>query len=382
MEAMAFESGAWRFMLHGFWNGLYQDESEPRGDAELFSTNMAMLEAARALGRGRLDFRGMVSLEPTLGREGYPLLLQTGESADGRNPLFDRQHPHDLFMEVAVSYAQALGRRDRLFVYFAPVGEPAIGPTAFMHRGSASDNPIAPLSHHWLDGAHISYGVLSLGWTHDERWKIDVSLFNGREPDADRWDFDSLRFDSLSARLTWNPTANWSAQMSGARVREPDRLHPGLDVIRFTASATYNRPSPRGNWQTTLAYGRNDTERLTSPPEFLPPGVHYHFTPGVSPVQHALLAETGWRFASAHGLFARAEWVQKNELFLVADRRHDLVYDAAKLGGGYVFDFIALESFRVGAGAYASLEIVPRELELVYGATPRSWGLFLRVKIV
>ncbi len=361
-------------MFHGFVNLVYQDESGRRGEAQTFSTNMAMVHAGRSLGRGRFGFRVMASLEPTMGERGYPLLLQTGESADGRNPLFDRQHPHDLFMEIAARY-----EREGFFVYFAPVGEPALGPSAFMHRLSAYDNPIAPLTHHWLDGAHISHGVLTFGWETQGRWKLDGSIFNGREPDADRWDIDGFDLDSFAARLTYNPTPNWSAQVSASRVKEPDRLHPSLDVVRFTGSATYHRPLSRGYWQTTVAYGRNDTERLTGAPATLPPGAHIHFTPGISPVQHAALLETGLRFGGAHAVFGRVEWAEKNELFLAADRRHDVVYDVGKASAGYVFDFLVFPGARIGAGAYGSFQWVESELDFVYGKSPRSFGIFVRV---
>ncbi len=361
-------------MFHGFVNLAYQDESGVRGESEAFSTNMAMFHAERSLGEGRFGFRVMASLEPSLGARGYPMLLQTGESADGRNPLFDRQHPHDLFMEIAARY-----QRGGLFVYFAPVGEPALGPPAFMHRLSAYDNPIAPITHHWLDGSHISHGVLTVGWESEGRWKLDGSLFNGREPDAHRWDLDGFDLDSFAARLTYNPSPRWSTQVSAAWVREPDRLHPSLDVVRVTASTTYHRPLARGYWQTTVAYGRNDTERLTAPPATLPPGVHYHFTPGISPVQHALLIETGLRFANAHAVFGRLEWAEKNELFLAADRRHDVVYNVGKVSAGYVFDFLVRPHARIGVGAYGSLLRVEPELDFVYGTRPRSFGIFVRV---
>jgi hypothetical protein len=369
-------------MLHGFANFVYQDESEPRGDAGFFSTNMIGLGGERSLGRGGFSFRVMGSLEPTLGARGYPLILQTGETADNRNPLFDRQHPHDVFMEIAAKYERPLGSRGSWFAYFAPIGQPALGPAAFMHRASASDNPVAPLSHHWLDGTHISHGVLTLGYQHGETLKIDGSLFNGREPDSDRWDVDGFALDSFSARVTYQPSPNWSMQASASRLSEPERLHPSLDVIAFTATATYNRPLARGNWQTTLAYGRNDTERLTAPPESLPEGVHIHFTPGISPVQHAVLTETGLRFASRHTVFGRFEWVEKNELFLAADRRHDLIYDVSKISAGYILDFLAVSFLRVGAGAYASALFLPSDLDFVYGERPRSVGAFLRIKIV
>jgi hypothetical protein len=382
MESIHFASGRWSFMLDGFANLVYQAEREPRGESEVFSTNMVMLGGERSLGRGGFRFRVMASLEPSLGKEGYPLLLQTGESADGSNPLFDRQHPHDLLMEAAVVYERPAGSAGSLFVYFAPVGEPALGPSAFVHRFSASDNPVAPLSHHWLDGTHITHGVLTVGYARAGKLKLEASAFNGREPDAERWGVDSFALDSFAARASFNPSPNWSLQVSAAKVSEPDRLHPSLDVIRFTTSATYNRALARGNWQATVAYGRNDTERLTAPPASLPPGVHIHFTPGVSPVQHAVLAEADLRFRNRHAVFARGEWAEKNELFLAADRRHDLIYDVGKASFGYVVDFVTRPELRIGAGGYGAAIFVPSELEFVYGKRPFSWGVFVRLKIV
>jgi len=47
-------------------------------------------------GDALFGFRVMGSIEPVMGRSGYPLLLQTGETADGTTPLLDRQHPHDV----------------------------------------------------------------------------------------------------------------------------------------------------------------------------------------------------------------------------------------------------------------------------------------------
>jgi hypothetical protein len=382
MEMIHFNSGAWAFMVHGFANFAYQEESEPRGTSEFFSTNMAMFSAGRGVGQGRFNVRFMGTLEPTLGSDGYPLLLQTGETADGINPLFDRQHPHDLFMEVALRYDRPFGEADAFFVYFAPVGDPAIGPSAFMHRFSGVDNPVAPLAHHWLDSTHISYGVVTAGWSRANTVLLEGSVFNGREPDADRWDVDAIQLNSFSTRITVNPTPNWAIQGSMGWLKEPEILHPDQDLLRMTASVTYNRPlgasSRWGNWQTTAAWGRN---KWDEPPATAPLTGHIHFTPGVQPTRNAVLAETGIRFMSMHTVFARWEWAEKDELFISADRRHQLVYDVTKLSAGYLIDFLRLSHLRVGAGVYGALHWVPRDLDIVYGGTPSSVGFFLRLKI-
>src|SRR5262249_8855710 len=147
----------------------------------------------------------------------YPLLLASGETADGRTHLVDRQHPHDLFMELSGSYAYPIGERGSVFVYVGLPGEPAVGPPAFMHRAPIMDSPEAPISHHWLDSTHIVFGVVTAGITSGA-WKIDVSRFTGREPDANRFDIDRTRFDSTSARLSWNPLRRLSMQASWAHL--------------------------------------------------------------------------------------------------------------------------------------------------------------------
>lgn len=385
MEMIHFDSGAWAFMVHGFANFAYQQESEPRGTSEFFSTNMAMFSAGRGAGEGQFKFRFMASLEPTLGTTGYPLLLQTGETADGVNPLFDRQHPHDVLMEVALRYDRPFGKADSFFVYFAPVGDPALGPSAFMHRFSGVDNPVAPLAHHWLDSTHISYGVLTAGWSRANAVKLEASVFNGREPDQNRWDVDRIELNSFSTRLTVNPTPNWSVQASMGWLKAPEILHPDQDLLRMTASVTYNRvlggSSRWGNWQTTAAWGRNKWDQ-PFPGATAPVTGHVHFTAGVQPTRAAVLAETSIRFNSMHTVFGRWEWAEKDELFIAADRRHQLVYDVSKLDIGYLIDFLRLSHLRVGAGVYGAVHWVPKDLDIVYGDTPTSAGFFFRLKII
>ena len=346
---------------------------------------MAMFSAGRGAGAGDFNFRFMASLEPTLGRTGYPLLFQTGETADGVNPLFDRQHPHDVLMEVAFRYDIALGQADSLFFYFAPVGDPAIGPTAFMHRFSSIDNPTAPLAHHWLDATHISYGVLTFGWSRGGKVKLEGSIFNGSEPDAERWDVDEIKLDSFSTRITVDPTPNLSIQGSMGLLKGPEQLHPDQDLLRMTASVTHNKvlggDASWGNWQTTAAWGRNKWEEALPDPLGIVSG-HIHFTPGVQPTRNAVLAETGIRFKQAHTVFARWEWAEKDELFITADRRHQLVYDIQKLNAGYLIDFLRLSHARIGAGVYGSVHWVPDDLVFVYGERPTSYGFYLRLKII
>jgi hypothetical protein len=330
----------------------------------------------------------MGSLEPSLGRDGYPLLLQTGETADGTNPLFDRQHPHDVLMELGATYHRPIGKTDSVFLYVAPRGEPALGTTAFMHRWSSEGNPVAPLAHHWLDATHITYGVVTVGWARSNRVKIEGSVFNGREPDEARWNVDRLRLNSFSGRFTLNPSPNWSFQASAAQLDSPETLHDGINVLRMTASVSYNRPLRNGNWQTTLAWGRNKrqpSEGVSTTSTTT--AAHLHLTGGGSSLepqvqaQGAVVLESAIRVKSAHTLFGRLEWAEKDELFLAADRRHSLVFDVSKLSVGYLFELPDLSIAKLGLGAYASWHGLPEDLLLVYGEQPRTLAVFARVRL-
>jgi hypothetical protein len=389
MEGLHFAAGSWSAMLHGFVTAAHNRDPEPRGQSELFSTSMVMFQAARPLGKGPFGFRFMGSMEPTMGRSGYPLLLQTGETADGTLPLVDRQHPHDLFMEIAATYSLPLSGESSLYFYFAPVGEPALGPPAFMHRASAVDNPIAPITHHWLDSTHITFGVFTVGFVGGNKMKLEGSIFTGREPNQNRWGLESPTFDSYSGRVTVNPTKDLSIQLSLAELNEPEILHQGLDIVRVTASAIYNRSLTDGNWQTTVAWGQNKRDAFFTPLQAVgqqaPTTTHIHYsgtgtvTPSV--VQHAFLAESALTVRSRHTFFSRFEMAQKDELFSPFDRRHGVVFDVSKLTGGYVLDLVNAPHVAIGLGGSASIHWLPDDLVFVYGETPSSYNFFARFKL-
>ena len=351
--------GDWSTMAHGIVNLIYDRQGGPRGDTKTFSTSMLMVMAQRRAADGTLGVRAMVSADPMMGKRGYPLLLQTGESANGQ-PLIDRQHPHDLFMELAASYNHRLGERSSAFIYAGLPGEPALGPPAFMHRFSSEDNPEAPISHHWLDSTHITYGVLTLGYVYD-RFKLEGSVFRGREPDERRYDIETGKLDSASVRLSFNPTARWALQVSRARIKSPEELHPDADVDRTTASAIYRHQFGAVDTQTTLAWGRN------APTHGEPTSV--------------VLLETAARFARTHTLFARAERADKNELFPPEDPRAEEKFRVGKLSVGYIYDVPREGHWRFGIGGLISRYSIPGELAPVYG-NPTSFMLFARMKIV
>ena len=360
MEGIHSQLSGWATMLHGSADFIYDDQGGKRGDTQFFSESMIMATASRPLGPGTFGLRGMGSLDPLMGRNGYPLLLQSGETPDGMRPLIDRQHPHDLFMELAATYSLPVGKDSSVFGYVGYPGEPALGPTTFMHRFSGMMNPEAPIDHHWLDSTHITYGVATAGAVWKD-WKLEASLFNGREPDQSRYNFDHARFDSQSVRLSYNPSANWALQMSEGWINSPEQLEPDTDQRRTTASATYNLPFGGNNWQTTLAWGENDNH------------------PG--PTLDAWLLESAVKFHETHTLFARAERAEKNELFEAPDTRAGETFRVNKLSAGYLYEQPVAEHLKLGVGGVGSVYALPNKLDSAYGSTPVSFMLFTRVAL-
>jgi hypothetical protein len=364
-------SGAWMLMLHGNAFLEYIKTGTDRGDDQFGSINWIMGTAQRSAGGGQLQFRLMLSAEPaTVGHCGYPSLLQSGEFCDGA-PLHDRQHPHDLFMEAVADYRRAINDRVAFELYGGPVGEPALGPTAFPHRLSALPNPIAPISHHWLDSTHISFGVIT-GAVYGRRWKAEVSAFNGREPDDQRWDFDLAPLDSYSGRFWLLPTPQWALQVSAGHLTEAEFRLSGsrADVTRTTASATYHRLVSSRLWATTIAWGQN---RENEPP------VSHGF--GASHTTSAFTAETAADVTAKDYVFGRAELAGKTPGELGVPETIQAVFTVGKLQAGYTRWLNESHGVRVGAGGSVGVSIVPETLATFYGGrVGAEFALFLTVR--
>ncbi|MFO7676740.1 MAG: hypothetical protein R6X12_10540 [bacterium] len=350
-------------MLHysGFARFTSQDvlRRGTRGASRLDGPNWLMGMAGMPVGRaGRLSGRTMLSLDPlTVGGAGYPLLFQSGETWQGRE-LVDRQHPHDFLGELALAYGRALGADAGLFAYAGLPGEPAFGPPAFIHRPSAGDNPAAPLGHHLQDATHIIFGVATIG-ARLRQFKLDASLFTGREPDENRWNIDRPRFDSWSGRLSWNPGEAWALQVSHAFARSPEPGHEDVDVRKTTASALFSRRFGRERTlSAALVFGRND------PTE----------GPGLS----SLLVEAA--VAGRFGGHLRAELLQRtaSELDLDGEHGHDVHLVSALTLGGSVAVLRAVSS-ALRVGAQATVNFVGPALRAEYGRLPLSVDVFLRV---
>jgi len=355
-------SDDWMLMGHVLLNGVYDWQEGPRGDEKTFVSGMLMGMARRELGQGTLQFRGMLSPDPLMGKRGLPVLLASGETAHGETTLIDRQHPHDMIMELAASYSYSLTETDSVFLYGGLPGEPAFGPPAFMHRLSIMDSPEPPISHHWLDSTHITFGVVTLGYVHDN-WKLEASRFHGREPDQFRYDFDTGPLDSTAVRLSWNPTRELSFQVSWADVTSPEQLTPAEDQRKWSASGIYTRQvGAAGWWSTTAAWGRRSGEH----DEWLDAYI----------LESALHPNDEWT------VFARAEHVENNELLTTGDEHHGPTFTVNKASIGAIRDFALAEHVKVGVGALYALNFVPEGLEAAYGSsTPSGAMAFVRLKI-
>jgi hypothetical protein len=349
--------GDWTISSHVMLNGVYDWQEGPRGDEKTFVSGMIMASARRSIADDdALTLRGMLSPDPFMGKRGYPLLLAAGETADGETPLVDRQHPHDLFMELSATWAHELGGERSVFLYAGLPGEPAFGPPAFMHRPAAMMSPEAPITHHWLDSTHITFGVLTAGWVQGA-WKLEASQFTGREPDEERYDIERPRMDSTALRASWTPGANWALQTSWADVQSPELLEPDVDEERFSASALYVGALDAGrSWSATVAWGYKE--------------------PTEGPSTNAVALEAAWLLAPDWQLFARAEWIESNEL---GEDHHD-VHEVGKLSVGALRQFPVTERIRLGLGALYTIDDVDAALAPSYGGShPNGALVFLQL---
>jgi hypothetical protein len=375
MHAHASPAGSWEVGAH--WSAFVQRLAErgPRGASQFGSVNWMMVTGQRRTAGGRIVLRGMFSLDNwTIAGCGYPNLLASGELCDDE-PIYDLQHPHELFMEVAARYDRPLGRRLALQLYAGIAGEPALGPVAYPHRTSASANPISPISHHWLDATHISFGVVTAG-LYGNRWKAEASLFNGREPDASRHDIEWGALDSWSGRLWWAPSPGIVMQVSAAHLEdaEAQSLHDGgarFDVERMTASTTYHRRSSDGNvWATTIAWGRNE-EVLGRTDALL---VESTFALGDRDVwfgRHERNAKPSYDlgiFAPGSCASAHCPPSMTSCCSLPVATTPQPIYIVSKTQAGYMRYVHLWWRLKTGLGAVASLSRVPRDLEPTYGS--------------
>ena len=351
----------WSWMVTGIARLVLNDQSGPSGERDVESSNWNMLMGHHALGGGRLTLMLMNSLEPaTLEKDGSPQLFQTGEALEGR-PLVDHQHAHDFFMNLSATWRRPLGNEAAVWIQLAPVGEPALGPTAFMHRASSGENPAAPLGHHWQDSTHITSNVITFGLGRGAL-AFEGSAFHGAEPDDARWDIDGGAVDSFSGRMTLRLRGGFSAQLSHGHLEEPEELIPG-DLDRTTASLHFGARGDRP-FAASLVWGRNDEEH------------------GVS---ESLLLEAAYAATAADQIFGRTEYVEKDQILLVTKTLPDeeVAHELAAIRAltlGYLRDIELWRGLDTGVGVDVSAYAYPDALDEAYGDSPVSMHFFVRLR--
>lgn len=363
--------GDWNLMFHFEAKIGVNSQGGPRGVTKFESQNWFMTMATRRVGPGTLTLRGMFSLEPfTYSGAGSPQIFQTGEVYKGKS-IIDAQHPHDLVMELAAQYEVPVGERGSFFAYFGWPGEPALGPVAFMHRASASENPSAPLSHHLQDATHITNGVLTTGFAY--RWfKFEASIFNGREPDERRYGLEAGQWNSRSARVTFAPNRNWAIQFSHGLLKNPELLHKG-DTQRTTASIQYNRPFDRGNWAASLIWGRNREEHQDSGEVFR---------------LNSYTVESTLNFLDRNYLYTRLELVDKKDLLRAEDIQklglpagfHHPQFRIGAFTLGAARDIWNTDRLSLAVGGDVTFYSKPQQLDAIYGSNPTSYKFFFRIR--
>ena len=366
MYAYMINGKEWMTMIHGsiFLRYNNQDlfKSGSRGGSKVDAPNWFMAMTQRKVGNGGLfSINTMFSFDPFLvGPGGYPLLYQTGESYKGKK-LVDRQHPHDLFAELSANYTQRIAKDADVSLSVGYPGEPALGPPVFMHRLSAMNDPDAPLTHHYADATHITFGTATLGFRYKDV-KLEGSIFTGREPDEFRYNFNPIRLDSYSIRLSYNPSKEWALQVSNGWIHSPESIEPQQNVDRFTASAIYTKMMGDDSYiATTLVYGKN----------------HYSDNQKTLP---SVLLESSWQMHKT-AIYGRYEYVQKDadefDLTTTYPLNPNFTINAITLGTNRILATIAKTNLT--AGLQGTLNVSPSELRGLYGSTPLGFEVYLRI---
>jgi hypothetical protein len=361
--------GNWAFMFHANAFVVDTQQSGPRGSDKLFSTNWFMPMLSRDFGRQTVMFRTMLSLEPaTVSQRRYPELFQSGETAFGL-PIVDGQHPHDVFMEIAGRYDFRITERTGLYLYGGPVGDPALGPTAYPHRASASENFAATLAHHQQDSTHISNNVITVGFVGGPI-QLEASTFRGQEPNENRWNIDGGAPDSFSSRLTVGATKNLVGQFSIGRINNREALEPNLDTLRTTASLQHNTRLSTGHISSSLIWGRNKD-----------------LSDHGARIFNAYTAETTVNFFRRNWVWTRIENVDRDRTLLVGEKPAVLEVEEDPIGRvqAYTFGYerdlpTKPSSLNIGLGAQITTYGLPQSLKSIYGNRPAAFSIFLHLR--
>jgi hypothetical protein len=345
--------GNWTVMFHANSALVSVQQSGPRGGDKVFSTNWMMPMLYRSFGRQSVAFKTMLSLEPaTVTKRFYPELFQSGETAYGR-PIIDGQHPHNFVMELSGRYELQFDDRTRVFFYAGPVGDPALGPTAFSHRASASENVLAPLGHHQQDSTHIANSVLTGGFVQG-RIQLEASGFHGREPDENRWTIEGSKPDSFSSRITVAVNDNLSGQFSAGRINSREALEPAFDTIRTTASIHHHATFGSGHIATSIIWGRNRD-----------------FDAELKKISNSYGLESTIQFTKSNWAWTRIENLDRE-----TPRGRIQAYTL-----GYERDLpLHLTGLNAGIGAQVTVYGLPPQFKTLYGNNPATIAVLLRLR--
>jgi hypothetical protein len=360
-EASAQSMESWHWMADGVVFATFNHQDGDRGETQFRSQNWIMGSGSRKLGKGQLFVSAMLSAEPmTVTPRGYSELFQMGEAYQGLQNT-DRQHPHDFFGQLAAGYRLPIGSQGAITFFGAPVGEATLGPVAFMHRLSASENPTAPLGHHTFDSTHIAQGVVGLGIDAGP-FTLEGSAFHGREPDEHRYGVTPGALDSWATRL-WYRRGEWNAQASYGFLRQPEELEPG-NVQRATGSITWTRERADHAMSVTAMYGRNKRTYTDLP---------------------AVLFEGLGRIKRTF-FYTRVELldVETEHLLFpsIVHRPHpgELVDRLNAYTFGGVQNVYGMKWFSLGLGADVTFYNVPDILRSFYGDRPYGVHVFARIR--
>lgn len=364
--AYMFHGKKWMTMVHGSVFLRYNNQDVfnkgSRGGRNFDAPNWFMVMTQRDVGKnGLFTISGMFSLDPlTVGNAGYPLLYQTGESYQG-NKLVDKQHPHDLFAAISLNYTQRIAKNTDVNLSVGYPGEPSMGPPVFMHRLSAMNNPNAPLSHHYQDATHITFGVVTTGFRY-KNVKMEGSIYTGREPDEHRYGFDKIRMDSYAVRLSYNPSRQWALQVSNGWLHDPEGSNHHGSISRTTASAIHTKMlNDDSHISTTLVYGQN------------------HQTDG-GKTQPSVLLESNLQWHKT-AFYTRYEFVQKDADEMALDvlfpTNPNFNINALTVGVNRIL--ATAKQTNLSAGVQATFNASPKTLQGIYGNTPVGFQVYLRV---
>ena len=381
----------WIFGVNAFASLVFDHQGGKRGKSDVYSENYLSLTAIKPFSQSVLVLNSRFSLEPfTIGKRGYPLLLQVGGTANNKTFLVDAQHPHDLFSELSMNYIIKLNEDSNFNIYLGLPGAPALGPTGIQVCNIDLAVPESPLLHEALYSTEISYGVVTAGYN----WRnitLEGSIFNGRETDKNHFIIHKPKLDSFCGRLTTIFPYNLSAQISYGFLNSPEIVEPEINKKRLVVSLGWFKEFEDSYLQTMFGFAQNK------------------HIPGNT--TKGLIAEFLYNFKRNHSLFLRGELLETDELFhdehghshnqdnfnhchkhdvnckrkngLEIDRElFDKIFNVGRISSGYLYKFPPMDHIRFGLGCSGNISIIPEKLKPIYGNHPLSYYIYAQFELV